>query len=167
MMSANRPIRQSLVEPWYWQACRVTDLELRWRAPKKIVTFRRHFLSEIMFWIRSKWRIILIRNLGFLPPFAVFLSCIFLLCRRWPLTRKCTARWPLRHVETLSMNRSMCLYQAMRHIASTAEMNKDKKTVLSQGNHAMYRVCLYCQWLFDCYLHTLRKSRCECETINK
>jgi len=37
---------------------------------------------------------------------------------------------------------------------------------MSQENRAMQRFA-YTQWPFDCYLHLLHKSRCECETTNK
>jgi len=47
----------------------------------------------------------------------------------------------------------------------TVKLNK--KAVLSQGNRAMQRVFAYWQLLFYCYLHSLHKSRCECETANE
>jgi len=38
---------------------------------------------------------------------------------------------------------------------------------MSQGNGAMQRAYKHTRWLFDCYLHSLHKSRCECETTNQ
>jgi len=66
------------------------------------------------------------------------------------------------------------IYGIMTYVAYESKQVKlllqnmfDKKAMLLRGNRAKHRVFAYIQWLLDCYLHSLHKSRCESETVNK